>query len=208
MFVALKLRHKICRLYRYQPFGNANAFFYDERGKCNKTEFLKTPINGARVSSRFGMRLHPVHGNMRMHKGVDLTAKRGTSIVAAANGVIEKACCYKGYGNYILIRHSDGYKTSYAHLNCYAKSIKAGQSVRQGQKIGSVGNTGCTTGAHLHFEVIHNGKVVNPLGFKQLPMRQFSKRDSVHFRDHIEKDSSEIGKNACAKCAIVRIKSF
>src|SRR3990167_8119524 len=130
---------------------------------------MRTPIDGARLSSGFGNRKHPILGYTKMHKGVDFAAPKGTPIMAAGDGVVERCSPYSSYGNYICIRHNGNTKTAYAHLSRYAKGMNKGTKVRQGQVIGYVGTTGRTTGAHLHFEVIQNGKQVNPKKITQLP---------------------------------------
>ena len=127
---------------------------------------MKTPIEGARLSSNYGQRKHPVLGYTRMHKGVDFSAPTGTPIMAAGDGVVERASWYGSFGNYVRIRHNGTYKTIYAHMSKYGKGIKQGTRVRQGQIIGYVGATGRVTGRHLHYEVYMNGAQVNPLSLK------------------------------------------
>ena len=122
---------------------------------------MKTPINGARLSSSYGMRKHPISGYNKMHKGVDFAAPTGTPIFAAGNGIVEYVGRNGGYGKYIRIRHDSTYKTAYAHLNGYKKGISSGVRVKQGDVIGHVGSTGKSTGPHLHYEVIENGKRIN-----------------------------------------------
>ena len=122
---------------------------------------MKTPINGARLSSGFGMRKHPILGYNKKHQGVDFAAPTGTPIMAAGTGHIEFVGNNGGAGKYIRIKHLNGYKTSYSHLSKYASGMKKNVRVRQGQVIGYVGNTGLSTGPHLHYEVIINGKKVN-----------------------------------------------
>ena len=126
---------------------------------------LKAPLHKARVSSPFGFRHHPVLHKRKLHKGMDFAAKKGTPIKAAADGVVVLAQHAGGYGKYILIKHADGYSTGYAHLSRYHKGIKAGTKVTKGMLIGYVGNTGRSTGAHLHFELIKNGRHINPKNF-------------------------------------------
>ncbi|MGB1230131.1 MAG: M23 family metallopeptidase [Holosporaceae bacterium] len=126
---------------------------------------LKAPLHKARVSSPFGFRHHPVLHKRKLHKGMDFAAKKGTPIKAAADGVIVLAQHAGGYGKYVLIKHKDGYSTGYAHLSRYHKGIKAGTKVTKGMLIGYVGNTGRSTGAHLHFELIKNGRHINPKNF-------------------------------------------
>ena len=140
--------------------------YFDENGKGMTKSLMKTPINGARLSSSYGMRKHPISGYNKMHKGVDFAAPTGTPIFAAGNGVVEFAGRNGGYGNYIRIRHDSTYKTAYAHLNGYKKGIYSGVRVKQGDIIGFVGSTGKSTGPHLHYEIIVNGKQVNPSTLK------------------------------------------
>lgn len=148
-------------LYRFKgPDGRED--FYDEQGRTTRKTLLKTPIDGARMSSGFGMRRHPILGYSKMHKGVDFAAPTGTPIYAAGDGTIDFVGRKNGYGNYIAIRHNSGLKTAYAHLSRFNARTKRGARVRQGDVIGYVGSTGRSTGPHLHYEVIMNGAQVNP----------------------------------------------
>lgn len=140
--------------------------YYNEKGESIRKEFLRTPINAAKISSKFGMRNHPVLGYSRMHKGVDFSAPVGTPILAAGSGVVEVAKRYGNYGKYIRIKHNSTYSTAYGHASRFAKGITAGSKVKQGQVIAYVGMTGITSGPHLHYEVIEKGKQINPLKFK------------------------------------------
>ena len=132
--------------------------YYQTNGKSIEKALMKTPINGARLSSTFGMRKHPILGYNKMHRGTDFAAPKGTPIMASGAGTIEMAKWNGAYGKYIRIKHNSKYKTAYAHLNGYARGIKSGVKVRQGQIIGYVGSTGRSTGPHLHYEVLVNGK--------------------------------------------------
>ncbi|MEO1252955.1 MAG: peptidoglycan DD-metalloendopeptidase family protein [Pseudomonadota bacterium] len=153
--------------YRFEEEpGSGRADFYDASGQSAKRLLMKTPIDGARLSSRFGTRRHPILGYARAHKGVDFAAPRGTPIKAAGDGVIERADRYGSFGNYMRIRHANGYKTAYAHLNGFARGMRKGKRVRQGDIIGYVGTTGRSTGPHLHYEVHLNGTPVNPQRLK------------------------------------------
>ena len=134
---------------------------YDKNGKSIKKALMKTPINGARLSSPFGMRKHPIDGFNKMHRGTDFAAPMGTPIMASGDGVIKKAGWCGGGGNCVVIRHNSVYKTIYAHMSKFAKGIRSGARVKQGQTIGFVGSTGKSTGPHLHYEVLINGKKVN-----------------------------------------------
>ena len=134
---------------------------YDKSGKSIVKTLMKTPINGARLSSPFGMRKHPIDGFNKMHRGTDFAAPMGTPIMASGDGVVKKAGWCGGGGNCVKIRHNSTYQTIYAHMSKFARGIKTGVRVKQGQTIGYVGSTGKSTGPHLHYEVIVNGKKVN-----------------------------------------------
>ena len=134
---------------------------YDRNGKSVQKALMKTPINGARLSSAFGMRKHPIDGFNKMHRGTDFAAATGTPIMASGNGIIKKAGWCGGGGNCVKIKHNSTYETVYAHMSKFARGIKRGVRVKQGQTIGYVGSTGKSTGPHLHYEVIVNGKKVN-----------------------------------------------
>ncbi|MGI9485270.1 MAG: peptidoglycan DD-metalloendopeptidase family protein [Geminicoccaceae bacterium] len=166
VYAGLTLRGKLIDAYLFSPDGGLRTY-YDSEGRSLRKFLLRTPIDGARLSSGFGKRKHPVLGYTKMHKGTDFAAPRGTPIYAGGSGRIEKAERYGGYGNYIRIRHSDTWSTAYAHMHNFAKGIGPGVKVRQGQVIGYVGTTGRSTGNHLHYEVIKNDKQVNPMKMKQ-----------------------------------------
>ncbi len=140
--------------------------FFDEFGKNIKGFLLRTPVDGARITSVFGTRRHPVLGYTRAHKGVDFGAGTGTPILAAGDGVVLEARRWSGYGNWLRIRHSGQWDTGYGHISRYAPGIKAGTRVRQGQVVAYVGSTGLATGPHLHYEVWLKGERVNPIGAK------------------------------------------
>ena len=146
-------------LYYFDKEGSVGH--YDKNGKSIKKALMKTPINGARLSSPFGMRKHPIDGFNKMHKGTDFAAPMGTPIMASGDGVIKKAGWCGGGGNCVVIRHNSTYQTIYAHMSKFASGIRSGVRVKQGQTIGFVGSTGKSTGPHLHYEVIINGKKVN-----------------------------------------------
>ena len=143
-------------------FGNDKSYgYFDIHGKSVEKALMKTPINGARLSSSFGMRKHPILGFNKMHKGTDFAAQEGTPIMASGSGTIVLAKWCGGGGNCIKIKHNSTYETIYAHMKSFAKGMRAGKKVRQGQVIGYVGSTGMSTGPHLHYEVVINGKKVN-----------------------------------------------
>jgi len=140
--------------------------YFNREGKNVKKSILKTPLDGARLSSNFGMRKHPISGYNKMHKGIDFAAPKGTPVYAGGNGVVEIAGVNGAYGKYIRIRHNNEYKTAYAHLNVFKKGITKGVRVNQGDVIGYVGSTGSSTGPHLHYEIIYQNKQINPLTLK------------------------------------------
>ena len=159
LFANLKLSGENLPLYYYD--GKGSEGHYDKNGKSVKKALMKTPINGARLSSPFGMRKHPIDGFNKMHRGTDFAAPMGTPIMASGDGVIKKAGWCGGGGNCIVIKHNSTYQTIYAHMSKFASGIRSGVRVKQGQTIGFVGSTGKSTGPHLHYEVVVNGKKVN-----------------------------------------------
>ena len=159
LYANLKLGGQDNSLYFFDKEGSEGH--YDKNGKSVKKALMKTPINGARLSSPFGMRKHPIDGYNKMHKGTDFAAPTGTPIMASGDGVVKKAGWCGGGGNCVKIKHNSTYQTVYAHMSKFARGIKAGVRVKQGQTIGYVGSTGKSTGPHLHYEVIVNGKKVN-----------------------------------------------
>jgi len=161
-FASLVTRGREQALYRFTSPDDELTDYYDAEGKSVRAFLMRTPIDGARITSSFGPRRHPVLGYNRMHKGVDFGAPTGTPIYAAGNGTIVRASRYGSYGNYVRIRHANGYETAYAHMNGYGPGIRSGVRVEQGQIIGYVGATGRVTGAHLHYEVLYNDDQVNP----------------------------------------------
>ncbi len=151
--------------------------YYDIKGKSITKSLMKTPINGARLSSSFGMRKHPILGYNKMHKGTDFAAPSGTPIMASGSGTVTRARWCGGGGNCVKIKHNSTYETVYAHMKSFAKGVKEGKKVKQGQIIGYVGSTGLSTGPHLHYEVIVNGKKVNSQRLK-LPSGKILKGES------------------------------
>ena len=159
LFANLILSGEDNSLYYFDKEGSEGH--YDRNGKSIEKALMKTPINGARLSSSYGMRKHPIDGCNKMHRGTDFAAPMGTPIMASGSGVIKKAGWCGGGGNCVHIRHNSTYETIYAHMSKFARGIKSGVRVKQGQTIGYVGSTGKSTGPHLHYEVIVNGKKVN-----------------------------------------------
>ncbi len=161
LYANLTLGGRTIPIYRFKT-RDGRVDYFQPNGQSIRKTLMKTPIDGARLSSGFGMRRHPILGYNKMHKGVDFAAPTGTPIYAAGDGVIDVAERQRGYGNYIRIRHNSTLKTAYAHLHRFAKGIKLGKRVSQGDVIGYVGSTGRSTGPHLHYEVIVNNQQVNP----------------------------------------------
>ena len=153
------VNNKELSLYNFK-FNNKDDY-YDVDGKSVIKTLMKTPINGARLSSSFGLRKHPILGFNKLHQGTDFAAPRGTPIMASGAGIVLMAQKYKGYGNYVSIKHNSTYTTAYGHMSKFGKGIKKNTRVSQGQTIGYVGSTGMSTGPHLHYEVIKKGKRVN-----------------------------------------------
>jgi len=179
-YAALTLSNKTQRIYRYTAPGEIQAEFYNERGECVKKALLRTPVDGARLTSGFGMRSHPILGYTRMHRGVDFGAPSGAPIMASGNGVVEQAGWHNGFGNFVLLRHNGTFETAYGHMSRIA--VRQGMSVRQGQVIGYVGMTGMATGPHLHYEVRINGVQVKPAKVKSEPGRQLKPTELAGFR--------------------------
>ena len=174
LFANLVLSGEDNSLYYFDKQGSIGH--YDKNGKSIQKALMKTPINGARLSSPFGMRKHPIDGYNKMHKGTDFAAPKGTPIMASGSGVIKKAGWCGGGGNCVVIKHNSTYQTIYAHMSKFAKGIRSGTRVKQGQTIGYVGSTGKSTGPHLHYEVLINGKRVNSQTLK-LPSGKILKGD-------------------------------
>lgn len=164
-YASMTLSGKTVAFYRYTPSSGITDYFGPDGRSVRKT-LMRTPIDGARLSSGFGKRKHPILGYTKMHKGVDFAARTGTPIMAAGDGVIDVAGRNGGYGNYIRIRHNGSIKTAYAHLSKFAKGTRKGARVKQGDIIGYVGSTGRSTGPHLHYEVLVDGRQRNPMRIK------------------------------------------
>lgn len=165
-YMALKLSGEQRRFYRFETDDDGLVDFYDEAGKSAKKFLMRKPMNGGVMRSGFGFRRHPVLGYSKMHTGVDWAAPVGTPIVASGNGQVEKAGWSSGYGRQVVLKHSNGYETTYNHMSGIARGVEPGARVRQGQVVGFVGSTGLSTGAHLHYEVMINGRFVNPMTVK------------------------------------------
>ena len=167
LFASLTVDGQSLRAYRLdRPDGSSD--YLDASGRPLRKWLLRTPIDGARLSSPFGMRRHPILGYSRMHKGVDFAAPTGTPIFAAGDGVVDFIGIKSGYGKYIRLRHNRDYGTAYGHMSRFARDVRRGSHVQQGQVIGYVGATGLATGPHLHYEVLKDGDQINPMSLKTM----------------------------------------
>jgi len=196
LFASLTLAGETKKYYKFVTPDDGVVDYYDESGKSAKKFLVRKPVNNAIMRSGFGGRRHPILGYVKMHTGVDWATAYGTPIFASGNGVIEKAGLEGGYGKYIRIQHNNGYETAYGHMSAFAKGIEAGKRVRQGQVIGFVGSTGQSTGPHVHYEILVNGRFVDPLRVKLPRGRSLEGPMMANFekeRDRI--DSMMTGRN-------------
>ncbi len=166
LYAALNTGSTKREFYRYRTPDDGIMDFYDNSGQSAKKFLIRKPLNGGKFRSGFGMRRHPIHKYTKMHRGVDWSAPRGTPIMAAGNGTVQKAGWSSGYGRRIELRHTNGYTTTYNHMTGFAKGVREGARVTQGQIIGYVGSTGLSTGPHLHYEVLVNGRYMDPMRIK------------------------------------------
>jgi len=166
LFAALTVGGETKKYYRFQTPDDGVVDFYDETGKSAKKFLVRKPVNNAIMRSGFGGRRHPILGYVKMHTGVDWAAPYGTPIFASGNGVVETAGLEGGYGKYVKIKHNNGYETAYGHMSAFAKGLEPGKRVRQGQVIGFIGSTGQSTGPHVHYEILVNGRFVDPMRVK------------------------------------------
>ena len=181
LYSNLILQGKSLELYFYNSEKNKISDYFDSSGQSIKKTLMKTPINGARLSSSYGMRKHPILGYNKMHQGTDFAAPIGTPIMASGSGVILKSGWCGGGGNCVKIRHNSTYSTVYAHMSKFARGIKKGVRVTQGQIIGYVGSTGMSTGPHLHYEVIRNGKKINSQTLKLPSGKKLTGKERENF---------------------------
>ncbi len=166
LFASLTVGGETKKYYRFQTPDDGVVDFYDETGKSAKKFLVRKPVNNAIMRSGFGSRRHPILGYVKMHTGVDWATAYGTPIFASGNGVVEVAGWEGGYGKYVKLKHNNGYETAYGHMSAFAKGLEVGKRVRQGQVIGFVGSTGQSTGAHVHYEILVNGRFVDPMRVK------------------------------------------
>lgn len=185
LYITLITHKEIIQRY-YFVDAAGNQGFYNEYGESSPKVIMKRPLGSVRISSRFGMRRHPILKYQIHHAGVDFAAMRGTPVPAAADGVIVRLGRNGAYGKYIKIKHNSTYSTAYAHLHTYTTGLRVGSSVKKGEIIGTVGSTGRATGSHLHYEVIKNGKQVNPLSHHVLPKRTLKNKSLETFIKHAQ----------------------
>jgi murein DD-endopeptidase MepM/ murein hydrolase activator NlpD len=185
LFASLRLSGRELAIYRYTTRDGVVDYF-NRKGESVRKALLRTPIDGARMSSGFGMRRHPILGYSKMHKGTDFAAPTGTPIYAAGNGVVEEIGRKGGYGNYIRIRHNKEISTAYAHMSRFNSALKRGARVSQGDVIGYVGTTGQSTGPHLHYEVLRGGRQVNPMSVDLPTGITLEGRELAAFRARVE----------------------
>ena len=184
LYGALALSGRQLEAYRFEMQDGA-VEYYDRTGKSLRKFLLRTPVDGARISSPFGMRVNPILGYSMMHRGVDFAAPIGTPIYAAGDGRIVEEGRKGGYGNYIRIRHNGEYSTAYAHMSRFAKGMSPGRRVQQGEVIGYIGTTGRSTGPHLHYEVLRDDSQINPMSVKQPPNIQLAGADLQRFENEV-----------------------
>jgi murein DD-endopeptidase MepM/ murein hydrolase activator NlpD len=166
LFASLTVGGETKKYYRFQTPDDSIVDYYDDTGKSAKKFLVRKPVNNAIMRSGFGSRRHPILGYVKMHTGVDWATAYGTPIFASGNGVVEVAGWEGGYGKYVKLKHNNGYETAYGHMSAFAKGLEPGKRVRQGQVIGFVGSTGQSTGAHVHYEILVNGRFVDPMRIK------------------------------------------
>lgn len=201
LFASLTIGGEARRVYRYQSLDDGAVEYFDESGRSLKKFLIRKPIAEGRFTSGFGYRRHPVLGYSKMHTGADWGDRIGAPIVAAGNGTVTKAEWDSGYGRRIEIQHANGYVTAYSHQSRFAAGIRAGAPVRQGQVIGFVGNTGLSTGPHLHYEVIVNGRFVDPMKIRVPRGRELDGRQLAEFKRQREQADSLIQRAANTRLA-------
>jgi murein DD-endopeptidase MepM/ murein hydrolase activator NlpD len=201
-FLALSLGGEQRRFYRFETEDDGLADYYDENGKSAKKFLMRKPMNGGVMRSGFGFRRHPVLGYSKMHTGVDWAAPTGTPIVASGNGTVEKAGWESGYGRQVVLKHLNGYETTYNHMSGIARGVTPGAKVRQGQVVGYVGSTGLSTGAHLHYEVLINGRFVNPMTIKLPRGRELDGPLLAEFQEERDRVEGLLGRGTTAAARV------
>jgi murein DD-endopeptidase MepM/ murein hydrolase activator NlpD len=193
IYALLKTGGKEHKIYKFKD-EHGIARFFTETGESIIKKMLRTPIDGARISSGFGMRKHPILGYSKMHKGLDFAAPTGTPIFAAGDGVVEMAGRNGAYGNYLRIRHNPTWASAYGHISRFARGITKGRKVRQGEVVAYVGTTGRSTGPHLHYELIKNGTQVNPAGVQFAGGNKLGGRSLAAFRTQVKKVHADVAR--------------
>jgi len=194
LFASLMLSGKTIPVYYFERDGDGE--YFTPSGEAIRKSLLRTPVDGARITSGFGMRMHPVLGFSKMHKGVDFGAPTGTPIFAAGNGTVVEIGKKGAYGNYIRLRHNGEYQTAYAHMSKFARGLRKGDKVKQGQVIGYVGATGRVTGAHLHYEILVGGAQVNPGKVKTVASNKLTGKQLKAFQAQVAKIDAERNEQA------------
>jgi murein DD-endopeptidase MepM/ murein hydrolase activator NlpD len=207
LYAEIGAKGQTTRFYRYESKSGAPEFF-DETGKNIRGFLLRTPVDGARITSNFGARRHPILGYTRMHQGIDFGARAGTPILSAGAGVVSFSGRAGGYGNQVRVKHQGGWETSYSHMSRFAKGIKNGQRVAQGQVIGYVGSTGMSTGPHLHYEIALNGRKQNPVGAKIPQGNSLSGAELAAFRSQKSKIDAVLAQAATREDAPQQLASL
>lgn len=186
LYAQMDINHQPLVAYRYAAEEGGDAHYYDATGKSIEKSLLKTPMDGARITSGFGNRKHPILGYNKMHKGIDFGAPTGTPVYAAGNGRIAFIGAHGTYGNYVRIDHRNNYATAYAHLQRFKSGLARGSAVRQGDIIGYVGTTGRSTGPHLHYELLAHNQQINPLSIKNVPGDQLTGNKFARFERYTQ----------------------
>ena len=200
LYSRLSYNGRVKSYYRFAA-SDGQVDYYDATGKSARTFLMKTPVDGARITSRFGLRKHPIYGFTRQHKGIDFAAPSGTHIYASGSGTIEFAGRKGDFGNYVRIRHDSGYETAYGHMMAFAKGVRSGLHIAQGQVIGYVGMTGGATGPHLHYEVLQAGTQINPLGVKVPTGHKLAGTELAEFRAGVESTDHAVRTNPATQYA-------
>jgi murein DD-endopeptidase MepM/ murein hydrolase activator NlpD len=200
LFASLSVGGETKKYYRFQTPDDGVVDYYDESGKSAKKFLVRKPVNDAIMRSGFGGRRHPILGYVKMHTGVDWATAYGTPIFASGNGVLEKVGPEGGYGKYIRIKHNNGYETAYGHMSAFAKGMEIGKRVRQGQVIGFVGSTGQSTGPHVHYEILVNGRFVDPMRIKLPRGRSLEGPMMANFEKERDRmDTMMVGRGGAAR---------
>lgn len=193
-YAAMTLSGQVLRYFRYQPSDEKEADYFTEKGQSVRKALLRTPIDGARITSGFGMRVNPVLGYTAQHKGIDFGAGIGTPIAAAGDAVVDFIGWNGAYGKYVRLKHNGTYTTAYAHMSAFARDLRLGERVRQGEVIGYVGTTGRSTGPHLHYEVLVNNAQVNPLSIRLPSGRKLEGKELDRFNAQIGQALADLHK--------------